>query len=63
MYVIIKNMKNVKTGKDTPVILIDSLSEVLEFDNKSDAKNLCEILNTNTDSGHTYVVKKIKNGW
>ena len=59
MYVIIKNMKNKKTGKTLPVILLDSQSEVLEFEKEIEANKLCEILNNNTDSGHKYKVKKI----
>jgi len=59
MYVIIKEMKNKKTEKSLPVILLDSQAEVLEFENKEDAINLCNILNTNTDSGHIYSVKSI----
>jgi len=59
MYIIIKHMKNKKTGKMLPVVLIDSQSEVLEFDYKTEAEKLCEILNSNTDSGHIYTIKKV----
>ena len=59
MYIIIKEMKNKKTEKKLPVILLDSQAEVLEFENKEDAINLCNILNTNTDSGHIYSLKSI----
>ncbi len=59
MFVIIKQIQNKKTGKTLPVILIDNLSEVLEFKKKEDANKLCEILNINSDSGHIYSVKEI----
>ena len=49
MFVIIKQIQNKKTGKTLPVILIDNLSEVLEFKKKEDANKLCEILNINSD--------------
>lgn len=59
MYVIVKNMKNKKTGKRLPVILIDSQAEILEFESKKEAEKLCDILNTNTDSGHFYFIKEV----
>jgi archaellum biogenesis ATPase FlaH len=59
MYVIVKHIKNEKTGKRLPVILIDSQSEILEFEEKKEAENLCNILNSNTDSGHVYTVKEV----
>jgi hypothetical protein len=59
MYVIVKHIKNKKTGKRLPVILIDSQAEILEFELQKEADNLCEILNTNTDSGHFYSVKEV----
>ena len=58
MYVIIKY---VKTNDDRvlPVIMLDAQCEVLEFDNKDKAQDMVNILNTNTDSGHKYEVKKV----
>jgi hypothetical protein len=59
MFVIIKHIKNKKTGKTLPVILLDGQAEVLEFDQRQEAEKMCEILNTNTDSGHMYTIKKV----
>ena len=59
MYVIVKHIKNKKTKKTLPVILIDSQSEILEFDTEQEASELCVILNTNTDSGYLYTIKKV----
>jgi hypothetical protein len=59
MYVIVKHIKQKKTGNRLPVILIDSQAEILEFEEKKDAENLCNILNANTDSGHVYTVKEV----
>ena len=58
MYVIIKY---VKTNNDRvlPVIMLDAQCEVWEFDNKDKAQDIVNILNTNTDSGHKYEVKKV----
>lgn len=58
MYVIIKHVKT-QNGRFLPVIMLDSHGEVLEFDSKDDAEQMCNILNTNTDSGHKYEVKKV----
>ena len=59
MYVIVKHIKNKKTKKTLPVILIDSQSEILEFETELEASDLCEILNANTDSGYLYTFKKV----
>lgn len=59
MYVILKHINNKKTGKNLPVILIDNQAEILEFETVYEAEKLCDILNANTDSGHSYTVKKV----
>lgn len=59
MFVIVKHIKQKGDKKRLPVILIDSQSEILEFEEKKEAENLCEILNANTDSGHTYTIKEV----
>jgi hypothetical protein len=59
MYVIVKHVRNERTGKTLPVIMIDSQSEILEFEEKKEAEKLCDILNSNTDSGHVYTVKEV----
>ena len=59
MYVIIKNVKNKKTGKSLPVIILNSDSEVWEFATINEAETMKDIFQTNSDSGHEYHVKKI----
>jgi hypothetical protein len=39
--------------------MLDTQSEVWEFDNKDKAQEMANILNVNTDSGHKYEVKKV----
>jgi hypothetical protein len=58
MYVIVKH---IKTGnkKRVPVILLNSDSEILEFDTIEQAEKMREIFELNSDSGHVYEVKKI----
>lgn len=57
-YLIIKEIKS-DNGKVLPVVLLDSQSDVMEFDNKEEADKMAAVLNVNSDSGHTYRVKKI----
>jgi hypothetical protein len=55
---IVKMVKNVD-GKELPVIMLDSHDEVWEFDTLNDATSMAEILEKNSDSGHSYYVKKV----
>jgi len=58
MYVIIKHVKGAM-GKRLPVIILNSDTEVWEFDTAEEAEEMKEIFQTNSDSGHKYEVKKI----
>ena len=58
MFVIIKNVKN-KKGISIPVIILNSDHEVWEFDTYEAAEKMKDIFETNSDSGHIYLVKKI----
>ena len=57
-YVIIKYIKN-NDGIELPVILVDSHSEILEFDNTVDAENYRLLFQNNSDSGYKYEIKKL----
>lgn len=57
-FVIIKKIKNLN-GTELPVILVNSISEILEFDSLEEAEKLRNVLQANTDSGHTYEIRKI----
>jgi hypothetical protein len=57
-YVIIKHIKSM-AGTNMPVIILDGLGEVLEFEELKEAEELKELFQTNSDSGHTYEVRKI----
>lgn len=59
MYVIVKSIKNQKTGKYLPVILLNTQSEIWEFQTEIEAERMREIFQQNSDSGHIYKVKKI----
>ena len=57
-YLIIKEIKS-DNGKVLPVVLLDSQADVMEFYNREEADKMAAVLNINSDSGHTYRVKKI----
>jgi hypothetical protein len=56
-WIIIKKM-NLK-GIEVPIIIIDDLDEVMEFDSPEEATKIKEIFQNNSDSGHKYEIKKI----
>ena len=57
-YCIVKMVKSIN-GVELPVIMLDSHDEVWEFDSEADAEQMATILEKNSDSGHTYFVKKV----
>ena len=57
MYLIIKKIKI--DGKELPIVLLDSLGEVWEFDTEDAAQRIATAFENNSDSGHTYAPKKI----
>jgi len=61
MYVIVKHVKvnSSSTSRKVPVILLNSDTEVWEFETEEEAEDMKEIFQTNSDSGHVYEVKKI----
>ena len=58
MFVIVKFIKN-NRGVEMPVIIIDTHNEVLEFETYEEAEKLRDLMETNSDSGYKYEVKKI----
>jgi hypothetical protein len=61
MYVIVKHVKvnSSSTSRKVPVILLNTDSEVWEFETEKEAEDMKDIFQTNSDSGHVYEVKKI----
>jgi len=59
MYVIVKHIKLDENKKRVPVILLNSESEIWEFDTELEAEIMKETFQLNSDSGHIYEVKKI----
>lgn len=58
IFVIIKNV-SLQNNRILPVIMLNEQGEVWEFDDKDKVQEMVNILNTNTDSGHKYEIKKI----
>jgi hypothetical protein len=42
-----------------PVLIVDTHSEVLEFNTLEEAEKVKELFQANTDSGYRYEVKKV----
>ena len=61
MYVIVKHVKmnSSPMSRKVPVILLNSDTEVWEFETEKEAEDMKDIFQTNSDSGHVYEVKKI----
>lgn len=58
-YIIIKNVKNAN-GVTVPIILLDGLSEVMEFSDYEEANRTAQLFEINSDSGWKYTVRKIR---
>ena len=58
-YIIIKFIENKGLKTTLPVIILDSLGEVLEFETNDKAQTMCDAFQINSDSGYTYKLKKI----
>ena len=58
-YIIIKTIKDQRSEKDLPVIILDAEGEVLEYDTIEDAEEMRARFEINSDSGYKYRIKKI----
>lgn len=57
-YVIVKNYINSR-GVTIPTILINNVSEIMEFDDEDEATKIAATFEINSDSGWKYTVRKI----
>jgi hypothetical protein len=57
-YIIIKHVP-ISSEQTLPVIMLDTHSEVWEFENKDEAEKIASILETNSYSGSKYEVKTV----
>jgi len=58
---VVKKVMVLPNGKKNHIFMTNGNSEVLEMDDKDDAKKLVKILNENSDSGWDYEIVVIKN--
>lgn len=58
-YIIIKLIKDLRSEKELPVIILDAEGEVLEYDTREEAETMRARFEINSDSGHEYRIKKI----
>lgn len=57
-FVIIKEYVN-HNGQVLPTIMLDSLGEVMEYDDFDSAEKMRKVFELNSDSGHKYTLKPI----
>ena len=62
MYLIIKHVKNMRTGKSLPVVVLGAENEILEFSDLESAEAMRLLFSQNSDSGHVYEVRKVGSG-
>lgn len=58
-YIIIKTIKDQRSEKELPVIILDAEGEVLEYDTIENAEEMRARFEINSDSGYKYRIKKI----
>jgi hypothetical protein len=58
-YVIVKMVRTSDGSSHLPVILLDGNSEVMEFENETEAEEMRRRFQVNSDSGYAYHIKKI----
>jgi hypothetical protein len=58
-YVIVKMIEVSNQKPHVPVILLDSSSEVMEFESEEEAEEMRRRFQLNSDSGYVYQIKKI----
>jgi hypothetical protein len=59
MWIIIKKMELNQKGVKIPVVIIDTHGEVMEFEDLSEAEKMRQAFQSNSDSGHEYILKEI----
>jgi hypothetical protein len=59
-FIIIKEIETIHKTT-VPVVILDDLGEVMEFSSEEEAQKLKEIFQRNSDSGHTYIIREIRN--
>jgi uncharacterized Fe-S cluster-containing radical SAM superfamily enzyme len=58
-YIIIKLIKDQKSDKELPVVILDTHGDVLEYNTVEEAEEMRSRFEVNSDSGYRYKIKKI----
>jgi len=57
-YMVYKEYINSK-GVMLPIMLVNNVSEIMEFNSKAEATEIAQMFESNSDSGWKYKVKKV----
>lgn len=57
-YIIIKKVENSR-GVTVSIVMLNGLSEVMEFDNYEEANKMAQLFEVNSDSGWKYTIRRI----
>jgi len=57
-YIIIKKVEN-NRGVTVPIVMLNGLSEVMEFGNYEEANKMAQLFEVNSDSGWKYTIRRI----
>jgi uncharacterized Fe-S cluster-containing radical SAM superfamily enzyme len=58
-YIIIKLIKDQKSDKELPVVILDTHGDILEYNTVEEAEEMRSRFEVNSDSGYRYKIKKI----
>jgi uncharacterized Fe-S cluster-containing radical SAM superfamily enzyme len=58
-YIIIKLIKDQKSDKELPVVILDTHGDILEYTTVEEAEEMRARFEVNSDSGYRYKIKKI----
>ena len=58
-YIIIKLIKDQKSDKELPVVILDTHGDVLEYNTVEEAEEMRARFEVNSDSGYRYKIKNI----
>lgn len=58
-YIIIKLIKDQKSDRELPVVILDTHGDILEYNTVEEAEEMRSKFEVNSDSGYRYKIKKI----
>jgi hypothetical protein len=58
-YIIIKLIKDQKSDRELPVVILDTHGDILEYNTVEEAEEMRSKFEINSDSGYRYKIKKI----